>query len=53
MASPAIVPPEGYPVRVPQPEVFPDDVAVTINDLRSHPAGQYALRLYREERQAS
>ena len=50
MASPAVVPAEGYPVRMPQPEDFPDDVATTINELRAHPAGQYALRLYREER---
>lgn len=50
MASPAVVPAEGYPVRMPQPQDFPDDVATTINELRAHPAGQYALRLYREER---
>jgi glutathione S-transferase len=50
MASPAILPPVGYPVRVPQPEEFPEDVAATIRDLREHPAGQYALRMYREER---
>lgn len=52
MASPAVVPAEGYPARMPQPEEFPDDVATTISELRAHPAGQYALRLYREERQA-
>jgi glutathione S-transferase len=52
MASPAVAPAEGYPVRMPQPEDFPDEVATTINELRSHPAGQYALRMYREERRA-
>jgi glutathione S-transferase len=49
LASPAVLPAEGYAVRMPQPD-FPDDVATTINELRAHPAGQYALRLYREER---
>jgi glutathione S-transferase len=50
MASPAVLPPEGYPVRMPQPDDFPDDVAKIIEELRAHPAGEYALRLYREER---
>lgn len=50
MASPAVLPPEGYPVQLPQPDDFPDDVAATIRELREHPAGQYALRMYREER---
>ena len=53
MASPAVLPPEGYPVRVPQPEELAEDVAATIRALRAHPAGEYALRLYREERDAA
>jgi glutathione S-transferase len=52
MASPAVVPPVGYPVRMPQPEEFPDEVATVIKELRAHPAGEYALRMYREERAA-
>ena len=52
MASATVVPAEGYPVRTPQPEDLPDEVATTINELRAHPAGQYALQLYREERRA-
>lgn len=52
MASPAVCPPEGYPARMPQPEDFPDPYAATIRELRVHPAGEYALRLYREERLA-
>ncbi len=48
MASPALLPNDGYPVRMPQPEDFPDEIATTIEELRAHPAGQYALRLYRE-----
>ncbi len=51
MASPAVCPAEGYPGRMPQPEDFPDPYATTIRELRAHPAGEYALKLYREERQ--
>jgi glutathione S-transferase len=50
MASPAILPGEGYPVKMLRPEEFPDPIATTIRELRAHPAGEYALRLYREER---
>jgi glutathione S-transferase len=52
MSVPAVCPAEGYPkARMPQPEEFPEDVATTIRELRAHPAGEYALRMYREERQ--
>jgi glutathione S-transferase len=50
MASPAILPDEGYPAKMPRPEEFPEPVAETIRSLRAHPAGEYALRLYREQR---
>jgi glutathione S-transferase len=50
MASPAILPEEGYPVKMPRPEEFPDPVATRVRELRAHPAGAYALRLYRDER---
>jgi glutathione S-transferase len=51
MSVPAVCPLEGYPkARMPQPKDFPDDVAAAIRDLRAHPAGEYALRMYREER---
>jgi glutathione S-transferase len=50
MASPAVLPSEGYPVKMLSPEEFPEPIAVTIHELRAHPAGEYALRLYREER---
>ena len=50
MASPAVLPEEGYPVRMPRPEDFPDEIAATIEELRAHPAGRYALRLYSEAR---
>lgn len=51
MCVPALCPDEGHPkARMPQPEDFPAEVAATINELRAHPAGQYALRMFREER---
>jgi hypothetical protein len=50
MASPAILPSNGYPVKMLRPEEFPDPIATTIRGLRAHPAGEYALRLYRDER---
>jgi glutathione S-transferase len=53
MAAPAVCPPEGFPVRMPQPEDFPEPYATTIRELRAHPAGDYALKLYREERSAA
>jgi hypothetical protein len=37
---------------MPQPEDFPEPYAATIRELRDHPAGEYALKLYREERLA-
>jgi glutathione S-transferase len=50
MASPAVLPGEGYPVNMLRPEDFPEPVANTIHELRAHPAGEYALRLYRNDR---
>jgi glutathione S-transferase len=50
MASPAILPDRGYPAKMLRPEEFPESVAATIHELRAHPAGAYALRLYRDER---
>ena len=51
MCVPAICPDEGHPkARMPQPEEFPEHVAATIRELRAHPAGEYALRMFREER---
>ena len=50
MASPVIVPQEGYPAKMLRPDEFPDSIASTIRTLRDHPAGAYALRLYRDER---
>jgi len=49
LAASVLVPPE-YGVPLPQPEELPAPMAATIGELREHPAGAFALRLYREER---
>jgi glutathione S-transferase len=49
MAMPAILPDEGFPVALPAPEEM-GRMAPIIRELREHPAGQFALRLYRDER---
>jgi len=50
MAMPAILPDEGFPVTLPPPEAM-GKMTQTIRELRAHPAGEFALRLYRDERQ--
>lgn len=52
MCVPALIPPEGHPVPLPPIEAFPPEVAAQIEGFRAHPAGQFALRLYREGRRA-
>jgi glutathione S-transferase len=49
LAAAVIVPPE-YGVRLPQPEELPDHVAPTVRAFREHPAGAYAMELFRTER---
>jgi glutathione S-transferase len=49
LASPAVCPPE-YTVRLPQLEELPPQLADVIERFRLHPAGSFALRLFREER---
>jgi glutathione S-transferase len=51
LAAAVLVPPE-YGVRLPQPEELPDDLARDIRTFREHPAGAYALELFRTERRA-
>jgi glutathione S-transferase len=51
LAAPAIVPP-GYGTPLPQPDDLPGDMAAAVLRWRAHPAGQFALRLFREERPA-
>jgi glutathione S-transferase len=49
LASAVLVPPE-YGVRLPQPEELPDHIARDIRSMREHPAGAYAMELFRRER---
>jgi glutathione S-transferase len=49
LAASVLMPPE-YGVPLPQPEVLPAPMAAQVNEFRSHPAGAYALRMFREER---
>jgi glutathione S-transferase len=50
MAAPALMPPEGHPTRYPDLDELTEPVANAMRELRAHPAGEYALRMYREER---
>jgi glutathione S-transferase len=52
LAAAVVVPPE-YGVRLPQPDQLPEHVARDVVAFREHPAGQYALKLFRTERRAT
>lgn len=49
LSAPMLMPPE-YGVPLPQPEELPAAMAATVRELREHPAGSYALKMFREER---
>jgi len=49
LAAAVIVPPE-YGVALPQPDELPPDMATAVRAFRAHPAGAFALRLFRDER---
>jgi glutathione S-transferase len=49
LAAAVLVPPE-YGVPLPQPDVLPEPIASEVRAMREHPAGVFALRLFREER---
>jgi glutathione S-transferase len=49
LSASVTVPPE-YGVTLPQPEVLPEPVATAVRAFRAHPAGAFALRIFREER---
>ena len=51
LSAALIVPPE-YGVPLPQPDVLPAHIAGVVRGFRAHPAGEYALRLFRDERRA-
>jgi glutathione S-transferase len=49
LAAAVLMPPE-YGVPLPQPEELPAPMAATVRELREHPAGAHALKMFREER---
>jgi glutathione S-transferase len=52
MAAPGLMPEEGHPTDYPELSELSEPVAEAMGELRAHPAGEYALRMYREERAA-
>jgi glutathione S-transferase len=48
--SASVVVPPVYGVTLPQPDVLPRDIAEFIERVRAHPAGSFALTLFRERR---
>jgi glutathione S-transferase len=52
LAAAVVVPPE-YGVRLPQPDELPEHMARDVIAFREHPAGAYALKLFRTERRAT
>jgi len=51
LAAAVLMPPE-YGVPLPQPEELPAAMAATVRQLREHPAGAYALKMFRQERRS-
>jgi glutathione S-transferase len=51
LSAPLVVAPE-YGVPLPQPEVMPPEMARLVEQARAHPAGRYALALFREHRRS-
>lgn len=51
LSAPLLMPPE-YGVPLPQPEELPEAMAATVREMRAHPAGAHALKMFREERRS-
>jgi glutathione S-transferase len=49
LAAAVLMPPE-YGVPLPQPDELPPPLAATVRELRAHPDGAHALKMYRDER---
>ena len=49
LAASVLMPPE-YGVPLPQPEELPVAMAAVVREFRAHPAGAYALAMFRDER---
>jgi glutathione S-transferase len=52
LAAAVIVPPE-YGVRLPQPDELPQHIGRMVREFREHPAGAYAMELFRARRRAA
>jgi len=52
LAAAAVLPP-GYGTPLPQPDELPEPVARDVRTFREHPAGAFALRLFRDHRRAA
>lgn len=52
LAAPMLMP-VGYGVQLPQPDELPSYTAEVVHELRAHPAGRHALRMFGTERSAS
>jgi glutathione S-transferase len=48
--SAAVLVPERYGIPLPQPDELPEPYAGEVRAMREHPAGQFALRLYDQDR---
>jgi glutathione S-transferase len=48
--SAAVIVPSRYGIRLPPPEELPEPFAGEVREMRAHPAGRFALRLYDQER---
>lgn len=46
----AVLSPPGYGVPLPRPDELPPAMATIVRELREHPAGRHALRMFGEER---
>ncbi len=49
LAASVLMPPE-YGVPLPQPGELPEHTAAVVRELREHPAGAHAMRMFREQR---
>ena len=52
LSSPVIAPPE-YGITLPQPDQMPEPLASVVRSFREHPAGRFALEMYRTQRRAA
>jgi glutathione S-transferase len=49
LSASLLMPPE-YGVPLPQPDDLPPAMAANVREFRAHPAGEFALKMFREER---